>query len=253
MSNQYQNLENPFKYPELDWYTTNDMYYFLDLLTQAGFGKEYLDFLLMGYNDCTSNRERDEYLYAQLIELGVDNVDEFGAPINAIADLLNQVEDENFPKVLYLVTNPDQAQIPTDFNAFNYPDYFKYSSQEEEDYSSREVYNEVLKKALDVRNNNLDARKFNTSLTTEQVVALATNKLKVMNTEQENMVDKLENDLNFSPNSIINSPVSNSDIEAAQELTSLSPSKLDNLLESKKKVITQKPQYNLNDLLNKEE
>jgi hypothetical protein len=255
MKNKYQNLANPFKYPELDWYTTNDFYYFLDLLTEAGLGEDYLSYLAFDYNECKSTRERDEYLYTQLLELGIDNVDDFGSPINAIADLLNEVPDENFPKVLYLVTNPDQANVPKDFNALTYPEYFEYSSEVEEDYTARDTYNEVLKKALDVRNNNLDARKFNSSLSTEQVVALATNKLKVMNADQEKMVDQLELDLTRPVGPADDVPVEVADVEAAQELTNMSPqasNKLDNLIESKKRIVTQKPQFNLDDLLKKE-
>jgi hypothetical protein len=252
---KFFNIENKFKYPDLEWYSFNDITYYLQLMEEAGFEESYLDMVLEDYLSNKSYREKEEFVFEQLINLGIKNPDEFGSPMNSIADLLNEVPDENFPKVLYLVTNPDQANVPKDFNALTYPEYFEYSSEVEEDYTARDTYNEVLKKALDVRNNNLDARKFNSSLSTEQVVALATNKLKVMNADQEKMVDQLELDLTRPVGPADDVPVEVADVEAAQELTNMSPqasNKLDNLIESKKRIVTQKPQFNLDDLLKKE-
>jgi hypothetical protein len=254
---KYTQLVNKFEYPQLDWYLYNDMIYFMDLLNEAGYEETYLDEMLSEFNEITDYRGRSEYLFTELLNLGIEEPEAFGAPINSIADLLNQVDDENFPKVLYLVTNPDQAIVPNDFNAFAYPEYFEYSSEVEEDYTARDTYNEVLKKALDVRNNNLDARKFNSSLSTEQVVALATNKLKVMSTEEEKIVDQLELDMRGTNKPSEDVPVEAADMAAAQELTGMitatSPSKLNTLIESKKRVVTQKPQFNLDDLLKKDE
>jgi hypothetical protein len=252
---KFAQKDNKYKYPELDWYLYNDMTYFLDLLGEAGYEESYLSEMLDEFDSNADYRSRSEYLFTELLNLGIKEPEAFGAPINSIADLLNEVPDENFPKVLYLVTNPDQANVPKDFNALTYPEYFEYSSEVEEDYTARDTYNEVLKKALDVRNNNLDARKFNSSLSTEQVVALATNKLKVMNADQEKMVDQLELDLTRPIGPADEVPVEVADVEAAQELTNMSPqapNKLDNLIESKKRIVTQKPQFNLDDLLKKE-
>jgi hypothetical protein len=226
---KFNNYDNPYKYPEEEWYIFNDVTYLCDILAdQANYPIEALDEFYNLYAEATDAKSMKIELYSFLLELGIENPSEFDSPANGIADLIDSTPAENMPKVMYLLVHPDEKDVPSSFNAFTFPEYFPAIAQESEvDYQAQEVYSGVLKKALDVRNNKLDARTFNRGLSPEQVVALATNKL----------------DLS-KPQEVIEEQVA-----LPEESTT---SKIENLREIKKEKILTKPKINLNDLLNKD-
>jgi hypothetical protein len=227
---KFNNYDNPYTYPKEEWYIFNDVTYLCDILAdKADYPIDALDEFYNRYAEATDAKSMKIELYTFLLDLGIENPAEFDSPSNGLADIIADTPPENMPKVMYLLVHPDDKDVPSSFNAFTYPDYFPAAVQENEvDYQAQEVYSGVLKKALDVRNNKLDARTFNRGLSPEQVVALATNKL----------------DLS-KPQEVVEETVALPD-----ETTT---SKIESLKESKKDKILTKPKINLNDLLNKDE
>jgi hypothetical protein len=227
---KFNNYDNPYKYPQEEWYIFNDVTYLCDILAdKANYPIDALDEFYSRYAEATDAKSMKIELYTFLLDLGIENPAEFDSPSNGLADIIADTPPENMPKVMYLLVHPDEKDVPSSFNAFTYPDYFPAAVQENEvDYQAQEVYSGVLKKALDVRNNKLDARTFNRGLSPEQVVALATNKL----------------DLS-KPQEVVEETVALPD-----ETTT---SKIESLKENKKEKILTKPKINLNDLLNKDE
>jgi hypothetical protein len=258
---KYKTLENPYKYPQEDWYLFNNIIYLCDILIdQSDFPEEVINDFYEEYKAGKNIQQKQVALYGFLLYLGLENPTEYDAPANGLADLLSELPEENIPKVMYLINNPDAQEMPKTFNAFTHPELFPTAQETESSYISQDTYNEVLKKALDSRNNTLDARKFNKGLTAEQIVALANNKLDLstkpnieedleINSGPDTLMDK---DLAFSPNSIVNMPSSEVKDSIAALTSSSTSAKVSNLMESKKRIVTQKPQLNLEDLLNKE-
>ncbi len=226
---KFNNYENPYKYPQEEWYTFNDITYLCDILAdKANYPIEALDEFYNAYAEATDTKGMKIELYSFLLELGIENPAQFDSPSNGIADFISDTPPENMPKVMYLLVHPDQKDVPSTFNAFTFPEYFPEAVDTEQSYQSQEMYTDVLKKALDSRNNKLDARTFNKGLSPEQIVALATNKLDMSR-----------------PQAAVEEEV----VELQQPTTS---TKVDNLKEIKNDKLVNKPQYNLNDLLNKE-
>jgi hypothetical protein len=227
---KFNNYDNPYKYPQEEWYIFNDVTYLCDILAdKANYPIESLDAFYNQYAEATDSKSMKIELYSFLLELGIENPAEFDSPANGIADFIDNTPPENMPKVMYLLVHPDEKDVPSSFNAFTFPEYFPEVVDTEQTYQSQEVYSDVLKKALDVRNNKLDARTFNRGLSPEQVVALATNKLD-MSKPAEVQAEEV--------------------VELPDETTS---SKVESLKGIKNDKLVNKPQYNLNDLLNKEE
>jgi hypothetical protein len=227
---KFNNYDNPYTYPQSEWYIFNDVTYLCDILAdRADFPIEELDAFYNQYAEATDAKSMKIELYSFLLSIGVENPAKFDSPANGIADLIDNTPSENLPKVMYLLVHPDEKDVPSSFNAFTFPEYFPEVVDTEQTYQSQEVYSDVLKKALDVRNNKLDARTFNRGLSPEQVVALATNKL--------DMSKPFE-------------PIQEEVVELSEETTT---SKVENLKGIKNYKMVNKPQYNLNDLLNKDE
>jgi hypothetical protein len=225
---KYNNYDNPYKYPQEEWYIFNDVTYLCDILADnAQFPESELDEFYNEYAKATDPKGMKITLYAFLLSLGLENPVQFDSPSNGIADIIDSTESENLPKVMYLLVHPDEKAVPSSFNAFTYPDYFPDVVETERDYESQDIYSGVLKKALDARNNKLDARTFNKGLTPEQVVALATNQFNSDNNSNVEIV------------------------EQSEQLTT--SSKLNNLKEIKNETVTNKDEYNLNNLLDKNE
>jgi hypothetical protein len=227
---KFNNYDNPFKYPQEEWYIFNDVTYLCDILAdKANYPIEELDNFYNRYAEATESKGMKIELYSFLLELGIENPTELDSPANDIADFIADTPPENMPKVMYLLVHPDEKDVPTTFNAFTFPEYFPEVVDTEQTYQSQEMYSDVLKKALDVRNNKLDARTFNRGLSPEQVVALATNKLDMSKPAEA------------APEEVVELP---------EETTS---SKVESLKGIKNDKLVNKPQYNLNDLLNKDE
>jgi hypothetical protein len=224
---KYNNYDNPYKYPQEEWYIFNDVTYLCDILADnAQFPEAELDEFYNEYAKATDAKEMKITLYAFLLTLGLENPAQFDSPSNGIADIIDSTEPENLPTVMYLLVHPDEKVVPSSFNAFTFPDYFPDVVETDQDYESQDIYSGVLKKALDARNNKLDARTFNKGLTPEQVVALATNQF------------------NFD---------NNSEVAEQQPQQPTTSSKLNNLKEIKNETVTNKEEYNLNNLLDKNE
>ena len=227
---KFNNYDNPYQYPQQEWYTFNDVTYLCDILAdRADYPIDALDEFYNRFADAKDLKSMKVELYAFLLEIGVENPAEFDSPANTIADFIDGTPDENRPKVMYLLVHPDEKDVPSSFNAFTFPEFFPAVEEEgTQSYESQEIYSGVLKKALDGRNNKLDARTFNRGLSPDQVVALATNKLD------------------------LSKPA-----EVQEEVIALPESttedKIENLREIKNDKMVNKPQYNLNDLLNKNE
>ncbi|MGL4758723.1 MAG: hypothetical protein ACRCXZ_05280 [Patescibacteria group bacterium] len=228
---------NPYEILTLDWEVYNDFYYYLTLLEETGVPVEYLDFVNEVFLIQGEYKDRKQILVEELITMEIDNPWEFSAPENVKIKLISDASDEDLPKLLYFLDNPDKKTLPESFNPITHPEYFIHIDEDEEVYSSNEKYNDLLKKALDGRNNTLDARKINSALTTEQIVSLATNKLEVINSSNESAQSE--------------SIAENSTTENPPKLDSVTDEKLNNLLKSKNNTTqaTQKPQFNLDDLL----
>jgi hypothetical protein len=211
---KYLELQNKYEFPSQDWYTFNDMMYICNLIVdEAEFPVEVTDDLMSQFMAAPTEQDRTVIFDSLMYYLGSEDPSYFQCPQNVFADIIKNTTMEDLPKVMYLLDNPDKKAVPSTFNALTHPDYFKYNATQEEDYSSREIYNDVLKRSLDVRNNNLDARKFNTGMTPEQIVAMANNKMDLtakitpaeVLTPLEGGNTSNQNNLYFSPNSIVNS------------------------------------------------
>lgn len=228
---------NKYEYPELEWYLHNDFGHYLNLLEKAEIPENYRKLAQTMFDSQANYEDRKEFFMAELYMMKVEEPLLFSAPENALVDLLMNASAENYPKILYLIDNPEEMAIPASFNPITHPEYFEDAIDDEDDYQSRDTYNDVLKKAMDVRNNKLDARRINAALSTEQIVALATNKLTISNEE-------------------LKLPAVEADVEAKEIPDIITPqvppaisAKFNSLMESKKQVVTQKPSFNLDDLL----
>lgn len=270
----YLQKNNPHEYPEIAWYNFNNMMYLCDILTKdAGIEEEVLEEFVTEFEEAQSDEEQLTVIYTILTYLGVEEVGDFDCPLNNITDTIAETSSQDIPKVYYLLTNPQEKDVPANFNALTYPDYF-LMAPEEDDQISRDVYSAVLKKSLDSRSNKLDARKFNTGLTPEQIAAIADNNLD-LSTKLDNIKalpagvkpillpledgkyeDDDARDINFSPNSVVNKgnisllPESiNTDSKGRMDFV-VDSTVGDLLKKDTNTQVTKKPQLNLEDLLN---
>ena len=283
----YMQKNNPHQYPEVSWYNFNNMMYLCESLTkESGVTEEALEEFLSEFEQAKTDEEQLTVIYTILTYLGVEDLGNFDCPLNNITEIIAETSTENMPKVYYLLTNPDQKDIPTGFNAMTYPEYFLLAP-EEDDQVSRDIYSSVLKKSLDVRSNRLDARKFNVGLTPDQIAAIADSNLDLgtePNSKLNNIKslpagvqqvlipleddkyndkyddlyneDEKDRDINFSPNSVVNkSNISllpdtlNTNIKQRMDFV-VDSTTGDLLKKSTDTQVTQKPQLKLEDLLN---
>jgi hypothetical protein len=242
------NIPNPYSFPDQDWYTHNNFTYVCDMvIEEADFPVEPLDEQYALLLAAPNTEERLVILDSLLLYLGVAEPESFNSPVNVNADIIQNSKIEDLPKILFLLDNPDVKSLPVSFNALTHPEYFKYLGTQEEDYQSRDVYNDVLKRSLDVRNNRLDARKFNTGMTSDQIVALASNKLDLTVPAPEvlEIEEDTKRNIFFSPNSMVNSQNTSvsSSVQRLQDMVHATPMK------SKAK----EQQFSLESLLKKDE
>jgi hypothetical protein len=251
---KYLELQNKYEFPSQDWYTFNDMVYICNLIVEeAEFPIEVTDDIMSQFMAAETEQDRVVIFDSLMYYLGSEDPSYFQCPQNVFADIIKNSSMEDLPKVMYLLDNPDKTKVPESFNALTHPNYFKYNATAEEDYSSREIYNDVLKRALDVRNNNLDARKFNTGMTPEQIVAMANNKLDLTAKLSPAEILKPQEDsqapnqnLYFSPNSIVNTG-------SAKDKNLSNVDKLQKMARDASATdAPKKSQFNLEDLLKKD-
>jgi hypothetical protein len=236
---KYLEMQNPYNYPQMDWYLHNNITYLCHILNQeANFPIELTDAFYSVYKSGETTAERELRIFEILLEIGINKPEKLDAPANGFADILDSVPLENMGKTAYLLLNPNDQDVPANFNAFNYPEFFPSAVTEDAtEYQSMDTYNEVLKKALDSRNNSLDARKFNQGLTADEIVNLANQNLAKSYIEESEILPIEEESQTQETTEVL---------ELRENNTT---TKINTLLESKNRIVTQKPMFNVNDLL----
>ena len=209
----FQYKSNPYPFVSEQWYLFNDFCFILDRhVNEGGLDTpEYLKLLeekVLYFRDLQTIEEQTDYTIF-LLQLISEEDDKFipRSTINILIDSLLETPSVDVPKILYMLSNPDKSGVPSDFNALLYPDYFEISNITEESKESLEVYQQILKKTLDSRNNNIDTRNTSIPITTEELTKLATGYIKPYEETPKGTEPSLtgKKDINFSPNSLINS------------------------------------------------
>jgi hypothetical protein len=192
---KYTDKENPYEFQSLQWYSYNVFVELLqtaldcEALIEPIAEREYSE-----YMELETNYEQEEYIKEIVTSILPDRVQADGTVImpaslkNEIVDVVTKLENNEIPPFLYFLSNPDKRVLPESFNALTNPECFEMTASADADYESAVVYQDILKKTLDARNNNLDARR-GSGLSLDQVVSLATTN---------------KNNLSFSPNSFVN-------------------------------------------------
>jgi hypothetical protein len=196
----------PYEFKSESWFQLNDYLYLLELLADEGvIDSDFYEQELGYYLTIIDPSDRLDFALALLRQFSPEETVLPLSPVNFLVKTLDTMNLEDIPAYLYFLDN-DVEDLPKDFNALTYPDYFKFNNvNNEESVVNRQAYNDILKKTLDARNNNLDARKINTGMSVEDVATIA------QRVETDAEASK-RRDINFSPNSLVNAKVGTENI-----------------------------------------